>query len=153
MALPLSDLHSFGFAGGQVTYLFYILERSYSSIDNQPPEYVASATEFCAAPKFAPIVGTGSNETEALNRLRFHIKVFPCYFLIYMFSPHHLTTPYVLQQQLSVSGAKEPVASYRSLEHYLEVDGGTAEDCEDIIDTGHLSCTWYALQINSSRCD
>lgn len=49
----------------------------------------------------------------------------------------------VLQKQLSAPGAKEPAAKYNSLEHYLEVDGGTAEDCEDVVATGHISCTWH----------
>ena len=60
---------------------------------------------------------------------------------------------HVLQKQLSVPGAKELAANYKSLEHYLQVDGGTAEDCEDIIATGHLSCTWYAFQHNIPRQD
>ena len=62
-----------------------------------------------------------------------------------MFVPKdYLAIAAVLQNQLSVPGAKAPVARYMSLEHYLEVDNGTAEDCEDIIESGHLSCTWYA---------
>lgn len=123
---------------------FYILERSYSSVDSQPPEYVASAPEFCAAPKFASIVGTGNNEREALNRLRYHVKVFAYCLLLHNVHAkvYHVAIVSMLQKQLSVPGAKEPAARYNSLEHYLEVDGGTAEDCEDII--GHLSCTWYA---------
>ena len=57
---------------------FYTLETFYSSLDNQPPEYVASAPEFCEAPKFVSIVGIGSNEGEAVNRLKHNIQVFIC---------------------------------------------------------------------------
>ncbi len=46
----------------------------------------------------------------------------------------------VLQKHLSVAGVEAPTAQFVSLQHYLEVDGGTAEDCEDIFDTGHLQC-------------
>ncbi len=62
---------------------FFILERSYSSVDAQPPLYVASAPEFSTAPKFLSIIGTGSSEREALNRLKHHIKVtcIVCYML------------------------------------------------------------------------
>ena len=71
------------------------------------------------------------------------MKVFDCCLLVHNVyaKAYHLANVSVLQKQLLVPGAKEPVARYNSLEHYLEVDGGTAEDCEDIIDTGHLSCT------------
>lgn len=58
---------------------FYTRERTYSSVDSQPPQYVASAPEFCTA----PMVSTGSNEREALNRLKYHIKVFTCCLLMH----------------------------------------------------------------------
>ena len=62
-----------------------------------------------------------------------------------MFVPKdYLAIASVLRNQLLIPGAKAPAARYKSLEHYLEADGGTAEDCEDIIETGHPSCTWYA---------
>lgn len=54
---------------------FYILERSYSSVDDQPPLYVAHAPEFSTASKFQPVVATGSSEREALHRLKCNIKV------------------------------------------------------------------------------
>lgn len=54
---------------------FYTLEKAYSSLDSQLPEYVASAPEFCTAPRFASIVGTGSNGRQAVDRLRYHITV------------------------------------------------------------------------------
>lgn len=53
---------------------FYILEISHSS-DGQPPLYVAQAPEFSTAPKYQPIVATGSSEREALKRLKYNIKV------------------------------------------------------------------------------
>lgn len=117
---------------------FYILERSYSSVDSQPPQYVASAPEFCTAPKFAPIVSTGSNEREALNRLKYHIKVFTCCLLMHNVCAKKLSS-YCLCAAESTVGSwskghqQGPCTWYKSLEHYLEVDGGTAEDCEDII--------------------
>ncbi len=58
----------------------------------------------------------------------------------------------VMQKHLSVPGAEVPSAQIASLQHYLEIDGGTAEDCEDIIATGHIHCIWYAIQVDKPRC-
>ena len=57
-----------------------------------------------------------------------------------------------MQKHLTVSGAEAPSAQIASLQHYLKIDGGTAEDCEDIITTGHIPCVWYAIQVDEPRC-
>lgn len=59
---------------------------------------------------------------------------------------------YVMQKHLSVPGVEAPRAQIASLQHYLGIDGGTAEDCEDIIATGHIPCVWYAIQVDKPRC-
>ena len=59
----------------------------------------------------------------------------------------------VLQKHLSVAVVEVPTAQVVFLQHYLESNSGTAEDCGDIIDTGHLPCVWYAIQIVTSKCD
>ena len=63
---------------GKTRTFFFILEKSYSSIANEPPEYIAHAPEFNETPKFASIVGTGSSDKEAVQRLRHHIEVVTC---------------------------------------------------------------------------
>ena len=58
----------------------------------------------------------------------------------------------MVQKHLSVPGTEAPSAQTASLQHYLEIDGGTAEECEDIVATGHIHCIWYAIQVDKPRC-
>ena len=80
--------------------------------------------------------------------------VSPEYVVHAVYSPKHQEQKQgcVMQKHLSVPGVEAPSAQIASWQRYLGFDGGTAEDCEDIIATGHIPCVWYAIQVDKPRC-